>query len=458
MLETSEKSNLLEQKSYKYSLQDVSEPNLYRDVYPYTEVPRVAFNHRRVPLSMPKDIWITDTSFRDGQQSVEPYTVKQIVDLYQLLSKLGGPYGIIRQTEFFVYSEKDREALAKCQDLGLRFPEITTWIRASKQDFKLVRDLGVRETGILVSCSDYHIFKKMKMTRSECMNYYLATVAEAFEAGVMPRCHLEDITRADFYGFVVPFVNELMKMSEDAGIPVRIRACDTMGYGVPYTEVALPRSVPGIIYGLQHYSDVPSEMLEWHGHNDFYKAVTNASTAWLYGASAVNCSLLGIGERTGNIPLEAMIFEYASLRGSLDGMDPTVITEIAEYFHREMGYDIPVMTPFVGRNFNVTRAGIHADGLLKDQEIYNIFDTEKILGKKPSVLIGKASGLAGIAYWINENYRLTASEEVTKKTPLVIALKEWIDKEYEDGRQTTLSNMELEEKIEELSGGALKRL
>ena len=453
MLETSTKTNLLEQKSYKYSLQDIPEPNLYRDIYPYTEVPRVAFNHRRVPMGMPRDIWITDTSFRDGQQSVEPYTVKQIVDLYRLMSKLGGPYGLIRQTEFFVYSEKDREALEQCQALGLKFPEITTWIRASKEDFRLVRDLGIRETGILVSCSDYHIFRKMKMTRRECMNKYLATVAEAFEAGVMPRCHLEDITRADFYGFVVPFVNELMKMSEDAGIPVKIRACDTMGYGIPYTEVALPRSVPGIIYGLQHYSDVPSEMLEWHGHNDFYKAVANASTAWLYGASAVNCSLLGIGERTGNIPLEAMVFEYASLRGSLDGMNPTVITEIADYFRNEIGYKIPDMTPFVGRSFNVTRAGIHADGLMKDEEIYNIFDTERLLNRKPTVMIGKASGLAGIAYWINDRYRLSGTEAVSKKDSLVIALKEWIDKEYEDGRQTSLSAHELEEKIAQLSGG-----
>ena len=458
MLEISSKTNLLEQKSYKYSLQDVAEPNLYRDVYPYTEAPRIAFNHRRVPIGMPEDIWITDTSFRDGQQSVEPYTVKQIVDLYKMLSRLGGPYGIIRQTEFFVYSQKDREAVAQCQALGLKFPEITTWIRASKEDFKLVRDLGIRETGILVSCSDYHIFKKMKMTRKQCMDYYLSTVAEAFEAGVMPRCHLEDITRADFYGFVVPFVNELMKMSADAKIPVRIRACDTMGYGVPYPEVAIPRSVPGIIYGLQHYSDVPSEMLEWHGHNDFYKAVTNATTAWLYGASGVNCSLLGIGERTGNIPLEAMVFEYAGMRGSLDGMDPTVITEIADYFKYEMGYKIPPMTPFVGRNFNVTRAGIHADGLLKDEEIYNIFDTKKILGKAATVVIGKASGLAGIAYWINENYRLSPSEAVDKKDPLVVSLKEWIDKEYEDGRQTALSTSELEEKIEELSGKRFARL
>ncbi len=458
MLELSNTTNLLEDNTYRYSLQDVAEPNLYRDMYSYDTVPKVAFNHRRVPIGMPEEIWITDTSLRDGQQSVEPYTVEQIVHLFKLMSKLGGPYGIIRQTEMFVYSKKDREALLKCQELGLQFPEITTWIRANREDFKLVKDLGIRETGILVSCSDYHIFKKLKLTRKQAMERYLAAVSDAFEAGVMPRCHLEDITRADFYGFVVPFVNALMDMSRQAGIPVRIRACDTMGYGVPYPEVSLPRSVPGIIYGLQHFSQVPSEMLEWHGHNDFYKAVANASTAWLYGASAVNCSLLGIGERTGNVPLEAMVMEYASMRGSMDGMDPTVITEIAEYFRREIGYKIPPMTPFVGRNFNVTRAGIHADGLLKDEEIYNIFDTKRILNRPASVLISKTSGLAGIAYWINENYGLTGEEQVDKRSELVVKMKEWVDKEYEDGRQTNLSNEELEEKIEELSGGKLRRL
>ncbi|MCD8001883.1 MAG: 2-isopropylmalate synthase [Oscillospiraceae bacterium] len=457
MLERSDKTNLLEQKDYRFRLQDVEKPNLYRDIYNYEEVPRVSFNHRRVPMSMPADIWITDTTFRDGQQSIEPYTVEQIVELYKLLSRLGGPYGIIRQTEFFVYSKKDREAVERCQDLGLRFPEITTWIRATKEDFQLVRDLGIRETGILVSCSDYHIFNKLKMTRKQAMDQYLATVSMAFDAGLMPRCHLEDITRADFYGFVVPFVNELVKLSKQAGIPVKIRACDTMGYGVPYPEVALPRSVPGIVYSLQHYSDVPSEMLEWHGHNDFYKAVSNASTAWLYGASAVNCTLLGIGERTGNIPLESMVMEYATLRGSLDGMDATVISEIAEYYEREIGYKIPPMTPFVGRSFNVTRAGIHADGLIKDEEIYNVFNTEKILNRPPAVLVGKSSGLAGIAYWMNGNYRLVGDAALSKRDPLVIKVKEWVDVEYADGRQTLLSKQELEEKVEELSGGKYKR-
>ncbi len=453
MLERSKKSNLLEQKIYSYQLQDVQDPQLYREIYRYDEVPKIAFNHRRVPAGMPDEIFITDTSFRDGQQSMVPYTVKQIVDLYQMLGRLGGPNGLIRQTEFFVYSKKDREALEACMALGQKFPEITTWIRATNEDFKLVHDIGIEETGILVSCSDYHIFKKLHMTRAQAMAHYLSVVAQAFEVGIRPRCHFEDITRADFYGFVVPFVNELQRMSEDAGIPVKIRACDTLGYGVPYVGVALPRSVPGIIYGLQHYSDVPSEMIEWHGHNDFYKAVTNASTAWLYGASAVNCSMLGIGERTGNVPLEAMVFEYASLRGDFNGMDPTVITEIANYFKREIGFEVPDMMPFVGKYFNSTRAGIHADGMLKDEEIYNIFDTGKLLDRPATVTVSSTSGLAGIAYWINDHYRLENDELVSKREPVVAFMKDWVDNQYAQGRVTMISDRELEQLIESYCPG-----
>ena len=440
----------MEQRNNDYILQDVDDPNLYRDIYNYDEAPKTVFNYRRVPLDMPEDVWITDTSFRDGQQAMAPYTVKQIVDLYKLMARLGGPYGLIRQSEFFIYTEKDRKAVEKCRELDLKFPEITTWIRANKNDFKLVKDLGIKETGILVSCSDYHIFKKMNMTRRQAVDFYLETIRSAFEAGVVPRCHLEDITRADFYGFVVPFVNEIMELSREAKIPVKIRACDTMGYGVPYPGVALPRSVSGIIYGLKEYAGVPSEMLEWHGHNDFYHAVSNATTAWLYGCSAVNCSLLGIGERTGNIPLEAMVFEYAALHGSMDGMDPTAITDIGRYYRDEIGFEIPPRTPFVGDDFNVTKAGIHADGLMKDEEIYNIFNTRKLLKRAPGVTISKTSGAAGIAYWINEHYDLIGNQQVGKNDDVVVTLKKWVDAEYAAGRTTNISNREIREKLKEM--------
>ena len=447
----------MEAIEFNYLLNDVKDPNLYRDVYPYDEIPKVTFNHTRVPIRMPDDIFITDTSFRDGQQSRAPYTVDQMVTLYEMLHRLGGPQGKIRQSEFFLYSKKDREAVYRCLELDYEFPEITAWIRANKDDFQLVHEMGLKETGILVSCSDYHIFKKLKMTRKEAFDHYLGIVKQALEVGIIPRCHLEDITRADFYGFVVPFAMALKALSNESGVPIKVRACDTMGYGVTYPGAALPRSVQGIIFGLNHHAQIPSEQIEWHGHNDFYKAVNNSSNAWLYGASGVNCTMLGIGERTGNTPLEAMVFEYAQLKGTLDGMDPTVITEIASYYEHEIGYKVASNTPFVGKNFNVTRAGIHADGLLKNEELYNIFDTDKFLNRPPLVSISAHSGLAGIAHWVNSYYQLKEEEAVDKNSALVCRLKRFVDQEFEQGRIGIMSDEELANYVEFLksNGGVL---
>ena len=443
-LKYSRRTNLLEQSAYRYSLQDRDEPNLYRHLFDYKNIPKVAFNHRTVPMQTPVELWITDTTFRDGQQAMPLFTVKQIVRLYEYLHKLGGPRGLVRQSEFFVYSEKDRRAIEECRALGYEFPEITSWIRANEKDFQIIRDLRLSETGILLSCSDYHIYNKMGLTRGKAMDKYLGIVKSVLDRGIRPRCHFEDITRADFYGFVVPLAEALQKLGEEYKTPVKIRCCDTMGYGVSYPGVALPRSVQGIVYGIMHYAGVPSGMIEWHGHNDFYKVVTNATTAWLYGASGVNCALMGIGERTGNCPLEAMVMEYASLRGTTDGMDLSVITDIARFFEEDIGYEIPPQTPFVGRNFNVTRAGIHADGLLKDEEIYNIFDTATILKRPAAVAVDAHSGLAGIAHWLNGYFRLHNTEHaVAKKDAIVAQMKEMVDREYAMGRQTTMSDTEL---------------
>lgn len=440
MFEFSKKTNLIERNEFLYPLQDRETPNMFRNLFPYSEPPKVAFNHRHVPMNMPDDIWITDTTFRDGQQSREPFTTEQIVKIFDYLHEISGENGLIRQTEFFLYSKKDRDAVYKCMERGYEFPEITSWIRATKGDFQLAKDIGVKETGILVSCSDYHIFHKLKKTRKEALDHYLGVIRSCIEQGIRPRCHLEDITRADIYGFVVPFVHELMKLMEETGVPVKIRACDTMGYGVTFPGTVIPRSVQGIIYALNHHGSVPSELLEWHGHNDFYRAVQNSSTAWLYGCSSVNGTLFGIGERTGNTPIEAMIFEYAGLRGTLNGANTQLITEVAEYFKKEIGFTVPERTPFVGENFNVTRAGIHADGLLKNEEIYNIFDTDAILNRPVSVAVTKTSGLSGVAHWINAKYQLVGEEALDKNHPLVVEIKAWVDKQYEGGRVIAISN------------------
>ena len=429
--------------SKKYPLKDVKNPELYEELFRYDRVPKMVFDQDSAKMNIPEDFWITCTTFRDGQQARPPYTVQQIVDLYTYLHRLGGKNGVIRQCEFFLYSDKDKKAVEECQKLGFKFPEITGWIRANKNDFKLVKQMGLKETGILTSVSDYHIFLKLNKSRSEAMESYLDVVRGALDEGVIPRCHLEDVTRADFYGFVVPFVQKLMDLSHESKIPVKVRLCDTLGYGVPHPQASLPRGVPKLVEGLIKEAGVPSEQLEWHGHNDFHKVLANATEAWLYGCSAANGAILGFGERTGNPPIEGLIMDYIALNGDFDGIDTTVITEIGDYFKKELKEPIPANYPFVGDDFNVTRAGIHADGGIKNERIYNIFDTGKLLNRPMAVSITDKSGTAGIAFWINSFFELEGKRKIGKNDSGVKRIYELVDEEYADNRTTSMSNQEM---------------
>jgi isopropylmalate/homocitrate/citramalate synthase len=431
------------EQEYRYDLKDVKKPNLLRHLFPYSEVPKISFSERCIPVRLPEDFWITDTTFRDGQQARPPYSPEQVLKIFDLLHRLGGPNGVIRQSEFFLYSDKDREAVNLCLDRGYQYPEITGWIRAKKEDFELVKKMGLKETGILTSCSDYHIFLKLKKTRQQALKGYLDVVRAALNAGIVPRCHLEDITRADFFGFVIPFVNELMNLSEESKIPIKVRACDTMGYGVPYPGAAIPRGVAEIVHGLINEGGVPSHLLEWHGHNDFHNVHANAVTAWLYGCSAANGTLLGFGERTGNPPIEGLIIDYMGLKGERNGVDPTAITDIVHYFQDELDYPIPPNYPFVGEDFNSTSAGIHADGMMKNEEIYNIFDTKSILNRPIGVTITDKSGVAGISYWVNSHLHQTGGRKVHKHHPGLVRIQKWVAEQYKTGRITSISNDEM---------------
>jgi isopropylmalate/homocitrate/citramalate synthase len=422
-------------------------------MFPYTEFPKVVFDDRKVEYDIPDKIWITDTTFRDGQQARPPYTPEQIARIFDLLHQIDGGAGLIRQCEFFLYSKRDRKAVELCRERGYQFPEITGWIRAVPADFKLVTQMGLGETGILTSASDYHIFLKLRKTRSQVMTAYLDVVRASLDNGVIPRCHFEDATRADYEGFVLPFAAELMKLAEEYNKPVKIRICDTLGFGLPWPNVALPRSVPKLVCGLRRIG-VPPECLEWHGHNDLHKVQLNAATAWLYGCAAVNASIFGIGERTGNPPLEAMVVEHAQLKGMTKGVNYAAITELAEYAQKELGFDFPSNYPLVGEGFNVTRAGIHADGLLKNEQIYNCFDTGKLLNRPVMVAITDKSGLAGIKHWIEARYRT----EIPKHDPRVAAVKEKIDAEYAEDRVSTISDEEMFEWVRQAFGDNLPPL
>lgn len=426
---------------------DADQPNLYRQTFPYSEFPKAVFDHERVEYEIPEKIWITDTTFRDGQQAKPPFMPEQILRIYDLLHEIDGGTGLIRQCEFFLYSERDRKAVELCQERGYEYPEITGWIRAVAADFKLVSQMGLKETGILTSASDYHIFLKLRKTRSQALNGYLDIVKAALDSGVRPRCHFEDITRADFEGFVLPFANELLKIGDQYNQPVKIRLCDTLGFGLPWPGVALPRSVPKLVQGLRKIG-VAAEQLEWHGHNDFHKVLVDASTAWLYGCCAANAAIFGCGERTGNPPLEALVVEHAQLKGMTSGVNYAAITELAEYVRKEMHFEIPRNYPLVGRDFNVTRAGIHADGLLKNEEIYNCFDTEKLLKRSVGVAITDKTGAAGIKHWVEAHYDI----QIAKHDPRIVKIKDLIDAEYAADRVSVISDDEMFAWIREAFG------
>jgi len=430
--------------NYITGINDVNEPNLLRGIYPYTEVPRIDFDLRLTQIQPADEIFITDTTFRDGQQSMVPFTISQIETLFDFLHRIGGKGGLIRASEFFLYTEKDRKAVEVCLSKGYEYPKVTSWIRAKKEDLELVKDMGLSETGILTSVSDYHIFLKLGMDRRKAFDSYIGIVKEALSLGIVPRCHFEDITRADIYGFCVPFARELMKLREESGIDVKIRLCDTLGFGVSFPGTALPRAVDKLVRAMIDDAGVPGELLEWHGHNDFHKGLINATTAWLYGCSAVNGTLLGFGERTGNTPIEAMVIEYLSLRGNKDGIDTRAITEMAHYVTEELDHSIPPNYPFVGENFNVTRAGVHADGIIKNEEVYNIFDTDRILGRPIKVAITDKTGKAGIAMWINSHFGLEGEDMIDKRHPGVSKIYQHVMSYFEQGRVTAMSDEEME--------------
>jgi isopropylmalate/homocitrate/citramalate synthase len=270
---------------------------------------------------------------------------------------------------------------------------------------------------------------------------YLRVVDACLADGVIPRCHLEDVTRSDIAHVVVPFAETLMERSRDAGLQVKIRLPDTLGVAVPHPNAALPRGVPRLVDALRREAGVPGESLEYHGQNDLAAIVPNAVCAWLYGASANNGTLLGIGERSGNTPIEALVFWLISLTGDARGIDTTVLTEIADYY-RSIGEPLDRRLPFVGDDFNVTRAGIHADGLLKDEEIYNPFDTTALLHRPPGVALSDKSGAAGVLLWLRRS-RPALATGLTKHDPRVRVVLDRIAGEYEDGRITSLSDDEV---------------
>ncbi|MCS7105071.1 MAG: hypothetical protein NZ954_05840 [Thermofilaceae archaeon] len=408
----------------------------FRDVYPFVDVPRVgSINDREVAENLSK-IYITDTTLRDGQQGWRVFTVNECEEIFQLLADLGGA---VKSTEVFLYTSRDREVVKRLLSYGYEFPEVVGWIRATRSDLQLVLDSRLEEAVVLTSISDYHITHKFNSTREEAVRRYLEVIELALSHGVAVKASLEDITRADLYGLVVPFVRKLLDLSEKYSVPVKLKICDTLGVGLPFHEAPLPRGVPAIIKALRA-AGVKQEHMEFHGHNDFGLVVANHLAAWFYGAASANCTLLGIGERAGNCPLEVMAVHYVGMKNSSD-INLKTLPRIPEVFEK-MGYRVAEHYPIIGRNAFKTKAGIHADGIMKNPEVYLPFDPMKVLGKPYSIAVTPYAGRSAIILWMRNHLGRDVSKDDERLTAVYREIVEHFDK---TGRTEPLTDEETAE-------------
>jgi isopropylmalate/homocitrate/citramalate synthase len=420
-------------------------PEYFLDSFPRDAFPQFQWTERASHL--PQAAWTTETTHRDGQQGGLPLTTAQSLRIYDILCRFTGTSGAIRQAEFFVYHPSDRAALEgaleRYQDGAPIEP--TTWIRATAKDVALIRQLGVRETGMLASASDYHTFHKFKPGgRRQAAQTYLDAVRVTVDAGIRPRLHLEDATRAPME-FMQGFIAAVQEICAPTGLRPKFRVCDTMGLGLPYEDVALPRSVPRIFATLRAMG-LTAEDLEFHPHNDTWLIVANCLAAVRAGCAVINGTSLGKGERTGNAPLEGVLLHLIGMGYYTDTQpDFTALNDLAALY-AEMGAPLPATYPLYGRDAHRTRAGVHADGLNKFWWMYAPFNVPALLGRPLEVSLTKESGLAGLIFLIRQHLGI----DLPKDHPSVIAAYEWVTEQFEHGRQTSIEWEELQPHVHDV--------
>mgnify|MGYP001214821435 CR=1 FL=1 len=417
-------------------------PDYFLDSFPRDAFPRYLWSER--PAGLPAQVWATETTHRDGQQGGLPLNRDQSLAIYDILCRFTGTSGAIRQAEFFAYRPSDREALEGALERyrGGAPIEPTTWIRASTADVALIKSLGIRETGMLASASDYHTFHKFKPGgRQQAATIYLDAVRAVLDAGIRPRLHLEDATRASM-DFTLAFIDAVQTLCAPYGVRPKFRVCDTMGLGLPYADVELPRSIPRIFQTLRAHGLSPED-LEFHPHNDTWLVVANCLAAIREGCAVINGTSLGKGERTGNAPLEGVLLHVIGM-GYYAGNQPdfTALNELAALY-QDMGDPLPNKYPLYGRDAHRTRAGVHADGLNKFWWMYAPFNVPELLGRPLEVSLTKDSGIAGVIFLIKQHLGV----DIPKDDPGLQQVYTWITAEFDGGRQTSIEWEEIAARV-----------
>jgi isopropylmalate/homocitrate/citramalate synthase len=396
----------------------------------------------QIKLPYGQEVSISDSTIRDGAQM--PGIVLKSghkLHIYEYLHQIG-----IEKLETFVYNERDRKAIDLMLDRGYEFPEVTGWARAKISDIDLVLEIEeLKETGILMSVSDVHVLEKMGLPNREAAEeMYLNALQYAVDHGLRTRAHIEDMTRADNYGFVYPLIEKIMEIDPEC----TIRTCDTIGYGVPFEGVDEPYGIPSIIRHLKDNLGVRN--IETHCHDDFGLAVPNSLAGYWAGANWSNVTFLGIGERAGNAEMEKLLLFLCRRIEGFEKYNLGAITEFARFMEKEIGIKVPRNKSIVGSNVFAHESGIHAAGAIKNPFTYEPYPPE-VVGGQRVFLVGDSSGIEVIRYKVQEalNELLGVQITVEKHDPRLKSIRKDIQKLYDkEQRVSCISKEEIQGYVE----------
>ncbi|MFA5808989.1 MAG: homocitrate synthase [Thermoleophilia bacterium] len=327
-------------------------------------------------LNPEKKIKIDDTTLRDGEQTAGVvFANQEKVRIARLLDEVG-----VHQIEVGIpaMGGDEKKTIKHIAGLGLN-ASILAWNRAVISDIQHSLDCGVNAVAISMSASDIHIEHKLKKSRAWVLDSIKTAVDFAKANNVYVSVNAEDASRADL-DFLVRFAKAAQEQGAD-----RIRFCDTVGILDPFDTY-------NVIAFLHKNVDIDVEM---HTHNDFGMATANALAGIKAGATYVNTTVNGLGERAGNAALEEVVMALKYISKVNLGLHTERFRELSEYVAGASARNIPVWKPIVGANVFAHESGIHADGVIKNPLNYEVFSPEEV-GLERQLVIGKHSGSKSI--------------------------------------------------------------
>jgi homocitrate synthase NifV len=319
-----------------------------------------------------KPIRINDTTLRDGEQAAGvAFTVEEKVALAVLMDEIG-----IHELEVGIPAMGNDEAIAisKICQLGLK-ADIIGWNRAVRSDIEASIACGLKRVHISIPVSDIQINAKFGGDCRQVFDRLRDAVSFAVDRGLFVAVGGEDSSRAD-----ESFLQDVVLSAQDWGAG-RFRFCDTVG-------ILDPGSTARRVANLARSLVIPIEM---HTHNDFGLATANALAGIQAGATSVNTTVNGLGERAGNAALEEIVMILKRLYHHELPIDTRRFRELSRRVATASGYDVPPWKAIVGENTFVHESGIHAHGVLKNPGTYEPFSPEEV-GRERKLVLGKHSG------------------------------------------------------------------